>query len=172
VSKPPKKPKVLATNHFSSVFEDYAPKLKRFLKFRLKNDTDAEDIAQEAYFRLCRIKNPDLVRQPDAYLFTIASNLASEFLLKQNKRPVHVNIDNISEHEKESLEKPIEKSPEIMKLESILTQLPPLYQAILLMRKRDGYSHQEIADQLEISPNTVHKYLTRALAKCRELWIT
>ena len=33
--------------------------------------------------------------------------------------------------------------------------------------KFPGYSHEEIAERLSISPHTVHKYLTRALFQCR-----
>jgi RNA polymerase sigma factor (sigma-70 family) len=46
--------------------------------------------------------------------------------------------------------------------------LPPIYQSILLMRKRDGLSHGEIAQKLGISIHTVRKYLTRAITECRK----
>lgn len=58
----------------------------------------------------------------------------------------------------------------IQRLDSILDELPPLYRAILLLRKRDGYSHAEIANRVGKSKATVHIYLTRALTRCRELW--
>ncbi|MEO9521939.1 RNA polymerase sigma factor [Parasphingorhabdus sp.] len=156
-------------------FSEYAPRLKRFLAARLGNEIDAQDLAQEAYFRLCRVAQPDLIREPDAYLFRIASNLANEFLLKKNKQPFTVDIDTVGESLAEidgmSFSDKLEQRAEIAELAKILDQLPPLYQAILLLRKRDGYSHREIAEKLNISHHTVHKYLKRALLRCRTLWV-
>lgn len=164
-----------ASRNFEKTFGEYGPKLRRFLSFRVRSDVDAQDLAQEAYFRLCRVKEPDLIREPDAYLFRIASNLANEFLLKKSKQPPLIDIDGvgdtIGEKPGDSFGDHIEQRSEILKLQIILDELPPLYQAILLLRKRDGYSHQEIAERLDISPHTVHKYLKRALLKCRTAWV-
>lgn len=159
----------------SSIFEQYAGKLRRFLVYRVGNELDAQDLTQEAYFRLCRVERPDLIRQPDAYLFKIANNLANEFLTKKKKQPTMIDIDH--EHSLQDDNniqdglRHFECKAEIRELERILADMPPLYSAILLMRKRDGYSHQEIAEKLNISPHTVHSYLKRALAKCRALWV-
>lgn len=164
-----------ASHEFQKTFAEYGPKLRRFLAFRVNNEVDAQDLAQEAYFRLCRVKEPDLIREPDAYLFRIASNLANEFLLKKNKQPTVIDIDNVGdqvgEQPGETFGDQIQQRAEVSQLQTILDDLPPLYQAILLLRKRDGYSHQEIADRLNISPHTVHKYLKRALLKCRAAWV-
>jgi len=56
----------------------------------------------------------------------------------------------------------------ITDLENILSGLPAIYQSILLMRKRDGLKHAEIAQKLGISIHTVRKYLTRAITECRK----
>lgn len=45
---------------------------------------------------------------------------------------------------------------------------PSFLRAILMMRKRDGMTYQEIARHLEISVHTVKKYLLRAVAWCRQ----
>lgn len=159
---------------FGSVLEEYAPRLIRFLEMRTGSEADAQDLAQEAYFRLCRVKNPDLIREPEAYLFRIASNLANELVLRRRNQPTSFarGTDEVeaTEGDNGSFCSHLEKRSEIDRLQEILSELPPLYQAILLLRKRDGFSHKEIAEQLAISPHTVQKYLTRALLRCRTLW--
>lgn len=158
---------------FLSVLEAYAPRLLRFLEKRTGNRSDARDLAQEAYFRLCRVKSPDLIREPEAYLFRIASNVASEFMLRERSRPPIVELDGAvaDRHGDDgSFCAHLEQRSEIEKLHEVISGLPPLYQAVLLLRKRDGLSHEEIADRLAISPHTVHKYLTRALLRCRTDW--
>jgi RNA polymerase sigma factor (sigma-70 family) len=52
-------------------------------------------------------------------------------------------------------------------VKAVLAQLPPLYAAILVMKKRDGLSYEEIARALQISVHTVKKYLFRAVAQAR-----
>lgn len=162
-------------HRFGSVIEAYGPRLVRFLHARLGNRTDAQDLSQEAYFRLCRVREPELIREPEHYLMRIAINLANEFMLRRRDQPTHVELD-AAELDLDSGAEPtfletLETRSQVEKLEAIIAELPPLYQAVLLLRKRDGYSHEEIAERLSISPHTVHKYLSRALLKCRSLWL-
>lgn len=163
-----------ARSLFGSTLDEYRPRLVRYLELRTGSHADASDLAQEAYFRLCRVKDPQLIRQPDSYLFRIASNLLSEFMLHRRKRAALVELDadasGLEIGDRESFRERLETRSEIEKLNAILAELPPLYRAILLMRKRDGYSHLEIADRLSVSPHTVQKYLTRALLRCRTTW--
>jgi len=52
-------------------------------------------------------------------------------------------------------------------IKSVLAQLPPVYAAMLLMKKHDGKSTEEIAQEFGYSAHTVKKYLFRAVTKCR-----
>lgn len=159
---------------FENVIEQFAPRLLRFLEMRTGSRQDAQDLAQEAYFRLCRVREPDLIQSPESYLFRIASNLAHEFVLRRRAQPGFVELDpghaETEESQVNAFGEELEVRSQVEQLEKILAELPPLYQAVLLMRKRDGYSHEEIAERLSISPHTVHKYLSRALLRCRTVW--
>ena len=48
-----------------------------------------------------------------------------------------------------------------------ILKLPKQQQLIFKMSRVDGLSHQEIADQLQISPNTVKNHIVEALKKLR-----
>lgn len=159
---------------FGDVIAEYQPTLLRYLAFRVGGEADAHDLAQEAYFRLSRVPDPDLIQKPEAYLFRIAANLANEFLLKRSSTPISMDLDTLQDHggdgDGAAFEASMEARSAIRRLEQILERLPPLYRSILILRKRDGLSHQEIAEELDISPHTVHRYLTKALAACRAEW--
>ena len=156
---------------FGGVMRQYAPRLLRFLELRTGSRADAQDLAQEAYMRLCRVPRGHLIQKPESYLFRIAINLAGEFTLRRSRQPATVEIDaaeaDAGRGDGGSYCEQLENRSEIQMLEKVLADLPPLCQAVLLLRKRDGYSHEEIAEKLSISPHTVHKYLTRALFQCR-----
>src|SRR5689334_14004278 len=154
-----------------SAFEQYHAGLHRFLMRRLRSAHNAQDLAQETYLRLLRMDNHELVRKPQAYLYRIASNLVYEFKLRERNDPVAFDS--------EALERAAESAPSVtvidsseavgcaQQLGSVLGQLPPLYRAVFVLRKRDGMSYPEIARTLGISVHTVKKYLARAVAQCR-----
>ena len=150
---------------------EYHAELQRFLMRRLRSTHNAQDLAQEAYLRLLRVERGELVRQPRAYLYRIALNLVLEFKLRCSRDPITYDSDTlqeIAEHVSDSPADESEREADAQQIEQILAQLPPLYRAIFVLRKRDGLSYQEIAQQLDISTHTVKKYLARAVAQCRD----
>ncbi len=136
---------------------------------RLRSAQQAQDLAQEAYLRLLRVERAELIRQPRAYLYRIAVNLVTEFRLRSQRDPVMYDSETLTEVAERTAEASSEgeRSGDAREVERLLEQLPPLYRAILVLRKRDGLSYAEIAQQLGISVHTVKKYLARAVAKCR-----
>lgn len=141
---------------------------------RVGAESDAADIAQEAYLRLMRVEKPELIRKPDAYLFRIASNLAGELQLKRASDPACVPLSDLQQRggdgDDAAFATSLERRAEIARLETILDGLPPLYRAVLLLKKRDGYTNAEIAERLNLAPSSVPTYLKRALAKVRACW--
>lgn len=157
------------------ITREYAPTLLKFLSMRISHTDDARDLSQEAFLRLTRALDKNNIENPHGYLFRIAANLANEYLLK--KQTQGINVTSFGEGELDALEDgkgmtPLEDNVEVQEtlaeLDRILGDLPVLYKSVLMMRKRDGYSHQEIAEKLNISKHTVHIYLTKALAACRQ----
>jgi RNA polymerase sigma-70 factor (ECF subfamily) len=160
-----------AATFVGSAFEQYHASLHRFLMRRLRSTQNAQDLAQETYLRLLRMDNHELVRKPQAYLYRIASNLVYEFEMRERNAPVAFDSEALERAaecpvEIESAE-PADTLGVTQILESVLAQLPPLYRAVFILRKRDGMSYPEIARKLDISVHTVKKYLARAVAQCR-----
>ena len=153
--------------------ELYHADLHRFLMRRLRSTQQAQDLAQEAYLRLLRVERGSLVLKPRAYLYRIATNLVYEFRLRQQREPVTFDsgvLDEASETVEGAPGLHDERVADEQQVETLLARLPPLYGAILILRKRDGLSYEEIAQQLAISVHTVKKYLARAVALCRDAY--
>lgn len=161
----------------ASVVARHGRPLLRFFVSRLPNAADAPDLVQEVYLRLLRLDRPDLIRCPEAYLFTIASNIAHEHGLKRSGRPPHIALEDTPPHELPAdVECFATAAPEdaavqrerIRRLEAILAQLSPKARATLIWHRRDGRTYEEIGARLGISRNMVKKYLAQALAHCRK----
>ena len=161
-----------ANRNAGKVYTRHAPVVRRFLSSRLGNAADVEDLAHETYLRLTRVDNLDLIRNPEAYLVRIASNLANELLIKQGRNPAAVSLDDIQEEDVagSAVEGILEQGADLDRLQAVLGKMPPHYAAVLLMRKRDGFTPAEIAARLNIAPSTVPTYLKRALALVRKEW--
>ena len=58
------------------LFAQQGNALRAFLLRRTRRQHEAADLAQEVYVRMLRIPDMGAIRNPEAYLYTVASNLA------------------------------------------------------------------------------------------------
>lgn len=155
--------RVFATNHIA---------LQGFLRRRVANTWDIQDLGQEVYVRMLRIdeKEAEVIADPRAYLFTVASNLVKERALLQRRHALDVNIEQVLpglEAPQGSAEDEAEREFRRRRLARALDHLPPRCKAVLLMQHRDGMTYEEIAKQFGVSTHMVKKYVVRALMLCR-----
>jgi RNA polymerase sigma factor (sigma-70 family) len=164
-------------NFWKAVVARSGRPLLKFFVSRLPRPADAPDLVQEVYLRILRVGRPDLIRSPEAYLFTIAANLVREHSLKHLRRPAHIALDDTPEEELPSdvdvstnsnstPEASAEQQERIRLLERTLLQLSPRARAALVWHRRDGCTYNEIGGRLGVSSNMVKKYLAQALAHC------
>ena len=70
--------------HIVGLFTEHRERLHLYLRSRLANDADAQELAQEAYLRLLRISRTELIKHPQTYLYRIASNLIKRFYMEDS----------------------------------------------------------------------------------------
>lgn len=153
--------------------EHYQTELHQYLVRRMRQRQEAADLLQDVYVRFLQSPHKELVRQPRAYLYRIASNVVAELNLQLKRRPVTYDsalADLELEHRSAETmwSDPLYDQLQQQRLiNDLLQKLPKTYRAILLLKAREGLSYDEIAARLKISPQTVKKYLFRALAGFR-----
>ena len=120
-------------------FRQYATELHRFLLRRLRRPQDADDLAQEVFMRFLRLNDVGLVRNPQSYLFGIASHVVREFRLRAEHEQEHLSYDT-EEAERASDEPMAAQSDELaerlglqQQLRRALTRLSPMHRAVLLL---------------------------------------
>src|SRR5688500_8747662 len=64
----------------------YRRELHRYLLRRLRRPQDLDDLTQEVYMRLLRMDRMECIREPLAYLYSIAANVVADFTLSEPRR--------------------------------------------------------------------------------------
>src|SRR6202451_3275349 len=163
--------KGLRQRFVSNIANRYGDRLRRFLSRRLRNVSDAPDLAQEVFLRLLRVEHHETIRSPEAYLFTVASHVLHQHTLRQSMTPVSVDISELfSELQLTSTDDPaasVDLEQRLEHLQHSLGQLPPKVSTTLMLHRFAGFSIEEIGQQLGVSRPTAKKYLARALTHCR-----
>jgi RNA polymerase sigma factor (sigma-70 family) len=155
----------------ASIALQYGRGLRRFLTVHLRNADDVPDLAQEVYLRLLRVNHQEAIRNPEAYLFTVANHVLYQYSLRKTAKVEFVDItDAAAELLSPAAQEPparAENSQRVERLQRILKRLPPRVGAALVMHRIGGYTVQEVANELGVARETAKKYLIRAAQHCR-----
>ncbi len=153
------------------LFADHGGALQAFLYRRVRQQADAAELAQEVYVRMLRLADTDAIRNPEAYLYTVASNLAKEHARHAHRGTSALDIDDPQVQEQLAdlpvVGAELDTEQRIRRLREVLAQLPPKCQAAVVLQYWHGQSYEEIAARLGVSTNMVKKYLSQALMHCR-----
>jgi RNA polymerase sigma-70 factor (ECF subfamily) len=160
------------TQKVRRLFEEHASQLRGFFRKRVRNPPDAVDLAQEVYLRLLQAGDARDIRNVEAYLFTVASNLVKEHALIERRRTSR-SIEMTSALVEETLvDEPdygADRDTQALSssLQSVICELPPRSQSVLRMVYVDGLSHPQIGERLRLSKSMIRKIHVEALNECR-----
>ena len=150
---------------FTAVYELYSEKVYR-LAFRfLKDKEQSEEIVQEAFINLWLSREK---LDPDGnmwlYLYVISKRLSLNALRQVGKSSSLVEklLHRISELQNTTEEEVLAHDLEHY-AEKVIEKLPRQQQLVFKLSRMEGLSHKEIAEQLQISPNTVKNHMVEAL---------
>lgn len=139
--------------------------------FKLTNKLPlAEDIVQNTFIKIWTNREKITINSSlKSYLFRAVYNgFASEYNKKQREDKTLIQLKNealneLIELDNEALEKKIKL------LDAAIEKLPKKCKNVFLLNKKQGYSHKEIASQLDISEKTVEKHISRAIFRIKKM---
>lgn len=147
------------------VIEKYYSRVYAFALVHVVSEHLAKDLTQDVFLQLVkRKKEMQAVRDLEAYIFTVARNRTYKYFRKINSNDllkaealqalddtyIDVESDIIVDDLKE-------------KFKEFIDQLPDRQREIYHLSREKGLSYKEIAEELQISPNTVRNHLAQAL---------
>jgi RNA polymerase sigma factor (sigma-70 family) len=143
--------------NITEVITEYNRKLFAFVRGRVSNNADAEDILQDVWYQLSRVGNIDSIEQISAWLYRVARNRLTD---KYRKQKIELIEDQTYEDEEGDLflkdilmaENP---SPEDENLKELfwealleaLNELPENQKDVFIWNELEDQTFQEIADR-------------------------
>ena len=161
---------VLTNDRLSEIFRREQSRLRNFVRRRVADEGDAEDILQDVFFALVEanwLTRP--VEQASAWLFRVARNRITDFFRK--KRPVQFEGEGI-----EDLLPSADAGPEEAyvrsllweELEQALAELPEEQRAVFIAHEIEGRSFKDLAAETGVSVNTLLSRKRYAVLHLRE----
>jgi len=167
--------------HIADTIKNYGGRLQGFIRKRVRNSEDADDILQEVYYQLAdadRMLKP--IDQMAAWLFTVARNRITDLYRKKKTEsmPEFFNetedegsfkelrdlmFDNGSTPEDDYL-----RSLVWIELDKALDELPEEQRLVFELTELKGLSFKEISEQTGVTVNTLISRKRYAVLVLRE----
>jgi len=160
----------LDSQSIGAIYDHYFPDIHRYVRYRINDDSIAEDIASDVFVRL--LEATQKRRGPDTnlkgWLLATASNAVNDHLRRQYRRPTEVLSDSMPDGST-SVHAEIDLREQNQVVRSAYTHLTPEQQDVLALRFGQGYSLEETASLMKKKVNAVKALQFRALAALQRL---
>ncbi len=155
----------------SALLREHGHDLQQFLTRRLGCTETAKDLVQDTFVRLLQNRSGEVLTNPRAFLFRIATNLVIDHHRRGQYRETLTldDPDQPNDHRDSapSLETVVWSKEQVARLKLAIAELPPKCRQVFLLIKFHHLSHAEVAAKLGISHSTVVKHLIKAVDFCR-----
>jgi RNA polymerase sigma-70 factor (ECF subfamily) len=150
-----------------SLYQEHHHWLCGWLRKKLGCVDHAADLAQDTFIRVLTQRKAQELREPRAYLSTIARSLMIDTFRRRALEQAY--LETLA-----ARPEAVDISPEtrlliletLVEIDQLLDGLGGRTREIFLMAQLDGLSYVEIGRQLNVSVNTVKKHAVRALTHC------
>ncbi len=141
--------------------------LRGWLFKRLECHHQAADLAQDTFLRLLGRDTLNGLREPRAFLATVAKGLVVDHYRRLSlERAWLDSLAALPEPEAPSAEARVLVLETLVEIDRMLDGLKPKVRSAFLLSQLDGLTYPQIAEQLGISLSSVQQYMTQAFGHC------
>jgi RNA polymerase sigma-70 factor (ECF subfamily) len=150
------------------LYQSHHAWLLGWLVRRVSNRCDAADLSQDTFVRLLTSPQPlDEVREPRAYLATIAKCLVANFYRRRSLEQAYLDaLALMPEDEAPSAESRAAVIEALNEVDQLLARLSSKARRAFLMSQLEGYTQEEIAAQMQVSVRSVQRYVLQGFGEC------
>jgi RNA polymerase sigma factor (sigma-70 family) len=150
-----------------AAYADNRDRLLHYLIRQLKCRQTAEDILQDVFLAIPKVRSIRPLANPRAFLFRIAGNLAINRSKQESRRRelrdanaaiLWTAVDEVTP------ERHLLGAEALAQIEAVIARMPIRTRQILSWRRIDGLTNREIAVRLKISQTAVEKHMRNAMA--------
>lgn len=158
-----------ADSDLDRLYDEHAPALFAFLLNLTRDEHDTRDVLQDVFVSLAR--KPELMRkmrQERAFLIRLSHNAAIDLMRRRGARKKH---HERFEGERDYVFAPVLDADERAfraALSEALDELPPEQRAVVHLKLWEDLTFEQIAEILDLSPNTAASRYRYGLDKLRE----
>ena len=151
--------------HWESVMRRNEKRLSNFIRKRVSNHADVEDLVQSTWLEVLRNQHKFCGNsKPETWMFGIALNLVRNYYRGLKISYLHDEFDDDMVTLHIHVKRPdgvIEDKDTLMKALQRIHQFPADYQRILQLVVDNDESYQSVADTLQVPIGTVRSRLSR-----------
>lgn len=149
----------------AAIYNQYFSDVYRYVRYRIADDTVAEDIASDVFVRLLEAVQKRQGPQTNlkGWLFSTASNAVNDRLRRRYRRPIETLAETMPD-ENANVQAQVDLREQTRSFHQAFAKLTPEQQHVLALRFGLGYSLEETAESLGKNSNTIKGLQFRALA--------
>jgi RNA polymerase sigma-70 factor (ECF subfamily) len=165
---------------FAALVEKYKQPLFNFIFRTLRDETEAEDVAQNVFLQVYKSRaRYERTAKFSTWLFTIARNLCLNEIRRRSRHPAESLEESHAEHDDQPQRQYEDKRIFLptetalhgelaVKIEEALAELPENQRTAILLCRQDELSYEEIAKVLDCSLSATKSLIHRGRETLKE----
>ena len=149
------------------LYSDHHGWLHGWLSRKLGCHHRAADLAQDTFMRLLAREEALSLREPRAFLTTVARRVLSNHWRRERLEQAYLDtLSTLPQEQVPGVEERIMLLETLLEIDRLLDGLPVPVKRAFLYSQLDGLTHAQIGARLKLSVSTVKRHLIRAGAQC------
>jgi RNA polymerase sigma-70 factor (ECF subfamily) len=149
------------------LYSDHHGWLHGWLRKKVGCGFDAADLAHDTFLRVLTAPRLDEIREPRAFLVTVAHGVMVNFLRRRDIERAYLEA-------MAAQPEAVDPSPEeraiivetLVEIDAMLNGLAPKVRQAFLLSQLQGLRYAEIAARLGVSVSMIKKYMSQAITHC------
>ncbi len=147
-----------------SQIENLYKPLSLYIRKRVNNQSDAEDLTQEVFYKLAK-SEMDGIQNVRSWLYAIAKNTLTDYY-----RTKKISVEDLDKVEVESEIISCDTVSELSNcIKPFVNQLPEELKSIMTLSELEGIQQKKIAEQLNINYVTLRSKIQRGRKRLKQM---